>query len=437
MPDTTETLRQRLDALADEIEPGSHSSASRLRELSAALGGGHTADRWASADIFQLIDPDTIADQVRTQGNKDDWIRLLELLRNAIVFAPIAVTWLGIWHALESYSAALRAEPDLSSLSFLFLWQLGFGGRSLTLSTIALIDGLLLLLVFLFTLIVLWHNNQKEIEAHQVRDDLAGMLAEASLALSHRRMQQMSGSAQVFERVAQEMLTELRQEQQRGRDLASQREQGAADITSVMQAMHQGLHEMQTVMQTLQQVPQQMEKHFVGLATSLQHLSNQQKDQQKEFAQAIQHAAAQLAELTEAQQAMSSDMQTMGANLQAMGTNLSLLIHNLSGQQQDFVATTSHAASQFKQLTDAQKTIGINLQSMMINMQTMSVDLRTTVDTLQAAASESARAASEMGSLLPALTQMQTQLLRMIRQDQQQKGTTKAAQPSGEGTRGR
>jgi hypothetical protein len=419
MSDTPYTIGQRLESLAEEIEPHAPSSAARLHELSSAVNGGHSADIWASTDVFQLVDPEVIAEQVRTQGNKDDWIRMLELLRNAIVFAPIAVTWLGIWHALESYSEVVREQPDMAEFSFLFLWQLGFGGRSLTLSTIALIDGLLLAMVFVFTLIVLWHNNQKDIEAHQVRDELASVLTDASLLLSKHRNQQMTSSTRLFEQAAQDMLSELRQERQRLQDMRRQREQEASDTALLVQDMKAGMQHMQTVMQSLQQVPQQLEKNFLGLAQSLQHLSTQQKDQQKEFAQSIVQASTQLKDLTEAHQQMGNDLQTMGANLQAMGTNLSLLIQNLSSQQQEFVNTTSHAATQFKHLTEAQKTIGVNLQTMQINMQTMSVDLRTTVDTLQSAASETGRAAAEIGSLLPALTQMQTQLLKLLRQEQE------------------
>lgn len=424
MPKThdTNSLSQRLETIAEDIEPTIPKASDRLRSLSAAVDGGHYADIWATSDIYQLIDPDAIAESIRDHGAKDDWARIMELLRNSLVFAPIAVTWLGIWHALESYSTAILQDPDLSSFSFLFLWQLGFGGRSLTLSTIALIDGVLLSLVFILTLIVLWHNNQKEIDAQHTHDELIDALAEASLSLGHRRIQRMSDSAHVIEKMGQDLLTELRQERQRIRDMTSQQEQGLTNLTQFSQNLLNSSQSMIGAMQALQQIPQQLDKHFTGLAASLQHLSTQQSDQQKEFARAVHNAAQQLKELADVQQNFSSDLQTMGANLQAMGTNLSLLVQNLSSQQQEFVSTASHASTQFKQLTEAQKTIGINLQTMLINMQTMSVDLRTTVDTLQTTANETSRAADEIGSLLPALTNMQSQLLKLMREQKPDAG---------------
>lgn len=412
---TSDTISQRLERLAGDIEASSQSAADRLRDLGAAVDGGHYADIWAAHDMYQIVDPDTIADHVRS--GKDDWVRVIELLRNALVFAPIAVTWLGIWHALESYSVAIESQPDLATLSFLYLWQKGFGGLSISLSTIALIDGALLSLVFVMTLIVLWYNNQKDIDAQDVRDELAGLLAESSLALGHRRMQQSLGTAQVFERMSQELLAELRQEHRRIQELLAQKDKDAETLIKATQSLSTSIQQLHGSVQSLQHMPQHMEKHFVSLATSLQQYSTQYTDLQKEFTRALYQAVNQVKEMNDSQQSLLNDMQTMGATMQAMGTNLSLLIQNLSSQQQDFVATAHQAGTQFKQLTDAQKTIGINLQTMLINMETMTVDLRATVGTLQTTTSETARASAEISSLLPALTQMQAQLIALLKRE--------------------
>ena len=64
MPSSIDIIKQRLEYLADEVAPASEGSAERLRDLADAVDGGPSANAWATADIFQLIDPSVIADQV-------------------------------------------------------------------------------------------------------------------------------------------------------------------------------------------------------------------------------------------------------------------------------------------------------------------------------------------------------------------------------------
>ncbi len=323
MTASTASLRQRLDYLARQVEPSSPHAADRLSDLGAAIEGGPTTDTWAAADIFKIVDPDTIAEQVRVQGRAEGWVSALEILRNALVFVPIAVTWFGIWVALESYALALQANPALADQSFLYLWQQGFEGRTwLTLSVIALIDGLLLGVIFLLTLLVLWHNNQKERESETIRDELAGVLADASLELTYRRNRHQGLLVDQFEHAAQGLLGELQQERLRVQDLANRKEKEVGDLSTVTRDFMAATQSMLAAVQSLHQAPLQLGRLISGLSTSFQNLTDQQKDQQQEFIAATRQTTSQTKLLSDANQSLSTDIQTIHTLFQQMLSHL-------------------------------------------------------------------------------------------------------------------
>lgn len=340
---TTEILKQRLEDLAREIESAAPQAADRLRNLGTATGGGNGADVWAASDIFQLVDPESIVEQVQGHGAGDRWVGVLEMLRNALVFLPIAITWVGIWRALESYADAIHTNPALSDLAFLYLWQQGFEGRtSLTLSRIALADGAILLLVFVLTIVVLWYNNQREHRAVAVREELSHALADASLVLTDRRTQQSSRTMQHLDHIAHELLDGLQQERQRIQDLATRKEKEVGDITALTRDFMTSTQGMLAAVQSLQQVPQQMSRIVAALTASFEQLTDQQRNQQQEFAQATHQAAQELRTLTESHHAISSDLQTMGDSIQKMGNSL----HTMTDELREALQVSKNAALQ-------------------------------------------------------------------------------------------
>ncbi|MFP4437800.1 MAG: hypothetical protein ACLFVO_11170 [Chloroflexaceae bacterium] len=345
------TLRQRLDYLADDVESSSQGAAERLRDLGAAVEGEQAADTWAVADIFQLIDPDTIADQVRSRGGGS--VRFLEVLRNVLIFMPIAVTWIGIWLALENYADVVAANPDLAAQAFLYLWQEGRLG--VRLSTIALIDGILLAIVAILTFLVLAQNSQADRYADQVRDELSSVLADASLALTARRTRQTSGFLSQFDYAAQELLNELRQERMRVQELAERKEKEVGDLSTFIRDFVTGTQGMLTAAQSLHQIPMQQGRILNSLSDAFNQLADQQRDQQQEFANTIRQATAQLRLLTDTYRTTSIDMQGMGTNLQTMGSSFQTMGIDL----RDAVNTFAHAATQSTQaVTDMRTSAG-------------------------------------------------------------------------------
>lgn len=344
MSNTPATLRQELEILADDIQPVAPDAAHRLRSLGDAVDGGPDAPVWAATDIFRLIDPDSIAEQMRRRGTGG--IRWLEMLRNALVFLPIAITWIGIWIALENYQAALRANPSLAELSFLFLWQEGFDGRpGLSLSWIAFLDGLILLFVFLLTLIVLGRNNQKERDAEKIHDDLSGVLADAALILTARHSRQSTSLVYQFEHVADQLISELQQERLRIQDLAARKDKELSDLSTLSRDFMTSTQGMLNAVQSLQNVPAQMAQILRELTTSFQQLINQEQTSQQEFAATTRQATSHLKLLTDAHRASSVDMQALGANLHTMGSNIQTMGRDL----RDAITTIQRISTQHAQ----------------------------------------------------------------------------------------
>ncbi len=315
-----ETIRERLESLAGEIETHAPELAERMRNLGAAVEGGQSAGTWANSDVFALIDPDLAAEQLSRQGAGGRWVRVLELLRNALVFVPIAVTWFGIWHALEMYSAAFAADPTIAELGFLFLWQNGFEGRTwITLSIIALIDGIILSIVFLLTLAVLWSNNRQELEESEARQEVADVLADAALVLNGRQTQQTTTFIYQFEQMAQGLLKELGYERKRIDELAGRKEKEVQDLALFVQDFRASTEGLVTAMQAVQHVPQQLQQSIGDLTAAFRQLTEQHKQHQQAFTTTTQQAATHLGTLTDTYRTMSGDMQAVGRKLQMVG----------------------------------------------------------------------------------------------------------------------
>ena len=143
--DLSTDLSARVAAHLDSPEMPS-SVDEQLRPLADALASGE-ADQlhpWAEMDLLGLVDPRAIADEA---VDGDRRLGAYEQLRSALIFAPIAVTWLGIGLAARAYGRLPTDVERYPDASFLALWERGFdghGGFSLSLFTIGLIDFLLI-----------------------------------------------------------------------------------------------------------------------------------------------------------------------------------------------------------------------------------------------------------------------------------------------------
>jgi hypothetical protein len=89
-----------------------------LARLSAALQAGTGLTTWAGLDFFNVLPEPAL---VKTQ-RFDRLVRLLRLLRNAMVFLPVLVTWWDLRSAVAKYADFVQGSPLGDSASFLVFW---------------------------------------------------------------------------------------------------------------------------------------------------------------------------------------------------------------------------------------------------------------------------------------------------------------------------
>ena len=101
----------KVDTVARKLQQINPSATDRLFKLSAAIGhaSGSRYDSWARNDIHELIGVQAIIEQLRARDIPNRALRILEFIRNLLIFVPLAVTWYGISSTLNSYTTFVNS----------------------------------------------------------------------------------------------------------------------------------------------------------------------------------------------------------------------------------------------------------------------------------------------------------------------------------------
>jgi hypothetical protein len=148
-----------------------------LNDLAAALNGDRQG--LLGVDLVTAYPPETLVPD-RPMSVLSGTARLLSIIRDVLVFAPVAVTWWYLWHALRA--------PAQPGVSFLDSWRTGFGGQVTSLATAAYTVAVLVAAVATATLLVHlveWAVELRSSQAGQ-RARLGQALALATLSLARR-----------------------------------------------------------------------------------------------------------------------------------------------------------------------------------------------------------------------------------------------------------
>jgi hypothetical protein len=169
---------EALQRLADEATAREPSLGTVLARLAAAVREGRTTE---AAAYTGAVDPRGLAELLASKHSRL-WA-ILEVIRNVLVFAPIAVTWFGLSIAATAYAELLTARPDLVSRPFLLLWQEGFDGRlALNFSTLAITDASLIGVLIVLSLAL---HIRSEVRDAQVRTKALLKESEIRALLGH------------------------------------------------------------------------------------------------------------------------------------------------------------------------------------------------------------------------------------------------------------
>jgi hypothetical protein len=105
---------------------------------------------WASMNPVEFLPQPEITEGLAIAR----WARLLTLIRNVLVFAPVALTWAAVGQATSAFSRYV-AENGADVVNFLDFWENGYGylGSEWQISHVAFLDFIIILIVIILTLI--------------------------------------------------------------------------------------------------------------------------------------------------------------------------------------------------------------------------------------------------------------------------------------------
>ena len=178
-----------------------------LEGLGNAIREGKNLAIWASNEVMTLMphpDVDSVEGPIYSA---------MVLIRNVLVFVPVALTWLAVGKATSSFSIYTAKSSAASVVNFLQFWQNGYGilAKTWTLSHIAEDDFYIIATVILLTFITPFMNRSaiKKVagfERDALRERLALVIEVESFLFDKRRLTPLtidSSLAQSFERVVE------------------------------------------------------------------------------------------------------------------------------------------------------------------------------------------------------------------------------------------
>ena len=151
-----------------------------VRGLVNALAESKNLAMWASIDaLVYLPHPNVISeDGVRA------FYRRLNAIRNSLVFAPVALTWLAVGQATSAFREFVDRNSTVT-VNFLEFWQNGYDvlGSEWRLSSIAFLDFMIVLSVILITIFSNYLSDRSENRLRIEENELEIERAELAIAI--------------------------------------------------------------------------------------------------------------------------------------------------------------------------------------------------------------------------------------------------------------
>lgn len=152
-------------ALANEIEnwANAHSLIEDpyLTELIRDIRSRKNLSRWSELKPMEFL-PYPELPQLR---RPESLFNLITVLRNVLVFLPVALTWIAVSKATTAFSVYTN-KNSIAVVNFLEFWQDGYGvlAEEWTIGRIAFLDFLLILIVIILTLVsaILGRRNHQK-----------------------------------------------------------------------------------------------------------------------------------------------------------------------------------------------------------------------------------------------------------------------------------
>jgi hypothetical protein len=147
--------------------------------LSNSLREKKNLQIWAAMNPIEYLPQPEITEGIAIAR----WARLLTLIRNVLVFAPVALTWAAVGQATSAFSRYVD-ENGADVVNFLDFWENGYGylGTEWQISHVAFLDFLIILVVIILTLIAsVFGKRASELQAkfdQQIERERIGLAVE-------------------------------------------------------------------------------------------------------------------------------------------------------------------------------------------------------------------------------------------------------------------
>ncbi len=118
--------------------------------LTRALLENRNLAMWSSIDPLSMLPYPKSSEQ----DNLFKIFRRINIVRNALVFAPVAFTWLAVGKATSAFQEFVEKNTS-ATVNFLEFWQNGYDvlGSEWQISKVATVDFIIVLIVILLTII--------------------------------------------------------------------------------------------------------------------------------------------------------------------------------------------------------------------------------------------------------------------------------------------
>ena len=144
--------------------------------------------KWAELDPFEFL-PFPVA---AVSTKKTRFLDNLTVLRNVLVFAPVALTWAAVGEATKAFEK-YTAENSTAVVNFLQFWQNGYGvlDSKWRIGEVARLDFILVLLVIVLTLFISFAGQKlaktENLENTKIDDSRQLLAANLTFFLSDKK----------------------------------------------------------------------------------------------------------------------------------------------------------------------------------------------------------------------------------------------------------
>jgi len=159
-----------------------------LNNLVESLETGKNLHIWAELNPLEYLPHPEASAHLRKQSI----VRILTIIRNVLVFAPVALTWAAVSAATTGFSNYTAENPN-GVANFLDFWQNGYGylASHWEIGHVAQLDFILILIVIALTLYVSFGAHQiaatRTLEENKLDDERAALALAITLEIHDKK----------------------------------------------------------------------------------------------------------------------------------------------------------------------------------------------------------------------------------------------------------